>query len=1843
MAAAPSNIINYSVVLIRDYINESTNVAEYPTEIERWSDRIKNAASALGGLDVYLKEDVTPAIRAAKEAIELNPNFTLPENMKKAEEEVKVEYVSTAAAPAETDTESKVTAAAAAADAASESVYDIIKTLKITPSKTKFTEEQLKNIEKYKTLLAVERIKYARALNLIETSLGNDKTMSKLFGNKVKAGNPYKLLKAIEFHYSDKSGDNSTDVRNEFNNAELKKEDRLDLFITKLKDKKNHLENMGDVVTNFQVLTVIKNAVSKAFKSEKHSEDNDLFTDFRTHMNTLDIKHGDDIRKVISGDNNSQAVSNRALENFESSLISKHKNLFKSIYAVNNNNATAATTESSLRYTAENNRGGRFNRQRGGRGNSRRPSRSRSRDYRNNNNSNENRSRSRSRGRNKITCFICKKSNHTRDECKFKDVKPCAICGKENHSAGTCRGCNNCGLTNHKEKECTKEKRQGIRKEIWPKVMHVLKKDAAHVITSNENNNNNNERKKCKEGCAIRHDHFYLLSEELIMHIMSSERNSSSNSDLQNGTALMDSCGSHCFIDNINWFRNGLRTVKPIHIDTANNPITCTQIGDICMRQKSTGVKFTLLDCRYTPGIGVNILSVAKFIDSECELILNKTNSRLLDSNGDIILKLLPLSISGKIFKVNDLEILEIEEEKTDSVFVGDQKDGMSNNQIKQEEDKVEPTIESDVNELIPPEVENDPNNPFSILMENTNNKQKYKNEFMNIHARMGHKSFNTLKQMIKSNMIDGVDYRILKYASPNDLLACESCIKAKMKRLNLKNKRKEKKKAEYIGQKLNSDIIGPINLAPNTYNKQIYQALGEPKYVSNIVERKIKIKDVKAVSVKSDTVPHLEEFIPRIQTKFNIKVDELTTDGAKEYIKSSLQDLLKANGTKHTITNPHTPSQNGLVEKHNDLLMDTARALLYYGDMDKSFWGKAVEYAAELELLKPVNDNSSNKTIYEVWYGEKPNLNKFCIFGCDAYVHISKVNRNDKVSPKSKQCTFIGIDKHMKGACQFYDYEEHKVISTRDFKPLNNSFKFGRDIQKIRSNYYINKKSQVNTDSSSNSTKANYELNWGDFFPELNIALTETENKEEKKEIIDENHDSAPVAASSNPIVLPVNATVNESKSNHVSWGQNQVFEIPAREPRSTRNPTPKYVAKHKSPKSNTQTEVQANPVNQVTFTLPDTSTVPTAVTTVAESEAATSAAASAAVPVLTPSRSTRFPSRIKRTVDRFRPDNPGNRIAEGFDADDYFKSDDHEVEYIEEYTYIKSEEEDYINDQAFAVIQGPSTIKEALNGPEGDKWKAACDAEIKSFMEKKVLNPEKLIAFPKGRKPITLKWVLVKKLNEKNEVIRYKARLTARGFTQQYMLDFDKTFAPVLRKESLRILLTFAVEKNYTIVQLDVVCAFLNAKLKHEIYITQIPGYEQPGIVGHKLDKSIYGLKQASHEWYEEISNFLINVLGFRKCMKDRCVFFKMSKSNQLMIISVVVDDTKVYFDSNDEEEYKEYERKLNEQYEITILGEVNWILGMKIERDRSNRILSINQTAYIDRVVEQFSLEDDAPANTPELANTADKLTTEHSPKNDKEREEMKSVPYMNAVGAILYAAITTRPDISHAVSEVSKYMQNPGMKHWEAVRRIINYLKRTKEKSLIIKAINNINEIKKGNINFYLHGYSDADWAGDQDTRKSKTGYVCKLNGNTVSWVSKLQKTVSKSSTEGELVSGAECIMEMLWIKQFIEEVFINNLGKDKCKLYCKLIVDNKSAIKIMENNSFRGRTKHIEVDYHFIIDSANQNNIDLHWIATEQQLADILTKPLGRNKFEPFAKALLGSEELLNSELLFGKH
>ncbi|GMI70512.1 hypothetical protein HRI_000720500 [Hibiscus trionum] len=508
---------------------------------------------------------------------------------------------------------------------------------------------------------------------------------------------------------------------------------------------------------------------------------------------------------------------------------------------------------------------------------------------------------------------------------------------------------------------------------------------------------------------------------------------------------------------------------------------------------------------------------------------------------------------------------------------------------------------------------------------------------------------------------------------------------------------------------------------------------------------------------------------------------------------------------------------------------------------------------------------------------------------------------------------------------------------------------------------------------------------------------------------------------------------------------------------------------------------------------------------------------------------------------------------------------------------------------------VETPKNIEEALKSA---KWRQAVLEEIKALEDNGTWEISKL---PTGKKTVGCKWIFTTKFKPDGSIDRYKARLVARGFTQTYGLDYEETFAPVAKLNTIRVLLSIAVNLEWPLIQLDVKNAFLNGELNEEVYMDFPPGFEGSKGQVCKLKKSLYGLKQSPRAWFNRFAKAMTSRL-YIQGQADHTLFYKHTDNGKCCILIVYVDD--IILTGDDSIEIERLKEFLSLEFQLKDLGNLRYFLGMEVARSKAG--ISISQRKYVLDLLSEVGLLGSKPAETPMEPNL--KLGT------DKDGEEVDRGRYQRLVGKLIYLS-HTRPDIAFGVSVISQFMHAPREKHLEAAYRILRYLKGTPGKGLHFKK----------DVNRSIEVYTDADWAGAVNDRRSTSGYCSYVWGNLVTWRSKKQSVVARSSAEAEYRALSHGICEGMWLQRLMGELKLSYTKP--ITLYC----DNQAAVSIAHNPVHHDRTKHVEIDRHFITEKINKGEVCVSYLPTRQQVADVLTKSLSRKMFEE----IMGKLGLIN--------
>ena len=521
-------------------------------------------------------------------------------------------------------------------------------------------------------------------------------------------------------------------------------------------------------------------------------------------------------------------------------------------------------------------------------------------------------------------------------------------------------------------------------------------------------------------------------------------------------------------------------------------------------------------------------------------------------------------------------------------------------------------------------------------------------------------------------------------------------------------------------------------------------------------------------------------------------------------------------------------------------------------------------------------------------------------------------------------------------------------------------------------------------------------------------------------------------------------------------------------------------------------------------------------------------------------------------------------------------------------------------------SIFENPKSYRQAMASDQTAEWKAAMDKEIDSLMKNEtwVLTP-----LPEGESVIGSRWVYTMKRDGAGNLTIHKARFVAQGFTQRFGENVFETYSPVMKMTSFRLVMAIVAVLDLICKAMDVNTAFLYAPIDEVIFVEQPEGFRKVGPKGEKLvcqmKRSLYGLKQSPRNWNQVIDAWLTDY-GLIASSADPCVYVKR-KDGSLLIVMLWVDDLIIC--GNNAADIDHFKETISKRFDMKDLGDLSNILGLKVIRDRPAKILEINQEEYIDEVLQRFGMTDCKPVGTPAEGHL------ERCPNGDVSRD------YMSLVGSLLYAAMVTRLDIAFAVQALCRHLQSSSDAHWTAGKRILRYLKGTKDIGLVYG---------KSEHGITLKGFADADWATDKDTRRSVTGYVFELGGAAITWNSKLQPTVALSTSEAEYMAACAATQEAIHLRRLLGDLGFPQEGPTV------ILEDNMGCICLSENPVMHRRTKHIDIKFHFIREAVERGDVVLTFTSTSTQVADLLTKPLPKARTQKLRDYIMGYMKDLNA-------
>ncbi|GAA5883512.1 hypothetical protein JCM1840_004243 [Sporobolomyces johnsonii] len=508
--------------------------------------------------------------------------------------------------------------------------------------------------------------------------------------------------------------------------------------------------------------------------------------------------------------------------------------------------------------------------------------------------------------------------------------------------------------------------------------------------------------------------------------------------------------------------------------------------------------------------------------------------------------------------------------------------------------------------------------------------------------------------------------------------------------------------------------------------------------------------------------------------------------------------------------------------------------------------------------------------------------------------------------------------------------------------------------------------------------------------------------------------------------------------------------------------------------------------------------------------------------------------------------------------------------------------------------------SFAQAVAGPDAQKWFEAFDVELGAFDATGTWDKE-LVDLPPGRKAIAVKWVLLIKRDSDGQIIKYKARLVARGDMQIDGVDYDETHSSTVRLTTVRLIFALlAAHPSWNWAQFDISNAYLLGTLSNELYIRQPPGFidqERPKAV-RRLRKALYGLKQGGREW-QKVLRGALEGMGFRRVESDHGLYVRR-RAGRLLLVPTHVDDGMVIGDDDVDEALEDLNRRLENKLKRVDTG---LFLGMRVRRSADGSV-ELDQGHYARSVLDRFFPHGLSPVSTP--------LDSSYADASAATEDERHVCPFRELLGALIYLSACTRPDLAFALSLASRFASCPAKRHWSILQHICRYLAGTT--SLGLRYLPPTAPFSSA----LLTAWSDADHGADKDTRRSVSSFVFgfgddSLRSTAVSWLSRRQKSVSTSTLQAEYIGLSEASREALWLRQLLREMGYPTPRPTLIR------GDNSGSLLLASHPTSHSRTKHIAIHYHFTRELVEDGTVVLQWVPTADMVADVFTKGLPKVK------------------------
>ncbi|BBH05089.1 Disease resistance protein CC-NBS-LRR class family [Prunus dulcis] len=1026
-------------------------------------------------------------------------------------------------------------------------------------------------------------------------------------------------------------------------------------------------------------------------------------------------------------------------------------------------------------------------------------------------------------------------------------------------------------------------------------------------------------------------------------------------------------------------------------------------------------------------------------------------------------------------------------------------------------------------------------------------------NAFKLWHDRLGHPGSTMMRRIITNSKGHPL---LTKHIMLSSDIFCRACSQGKL--VIRPSQLKVDVESPSFLQRIQGDICGPI-----------HPPCGPFRYFMVLVDASTRWSHVCLLSTRNMAFARLLAQIIKLRAQFpDYPIKSIRLDNAGEFTSQTFDDYCMSLGIDIEHPVPHVHTQNGLAEALIKRLQLIARTLLMKTKLPISAWGYAILHAASLVRLRPVANNQCSPI--QLVLGNQPNISHLKIFGCAVYVPIAPPQRT-KMGPQRRLGIYVGFDspsiiKYLEPltgdifTARFADCDFDETI----FPPLGGEKSVSKEQGKL-------------------IPEKRHELSWNvSTLSHLDPHTAQCENEVRRivhlqsiaNQMPDAFNDAAKVTKSHIPAAnAPARIDVHDGQSNVPANGSSAA-RLKRGRPLGSKDSVPR---KRKLMDKMNPNEINREPTIHNSNAPKEGQVLLDKENVIGE----TSAPKVATVP-------------------------ESQEISINYTSTDELWSRN---EMIIDDIFAFSVAAEIIKDDDIE----PCSINECTQRQDWPKWKDAIQAELNSLEKRSVFGH--IIPTPPNVNPVGYKWVFTRKRNEKNEISRYKARLVAQGFSQRPGIDYMETYSPVMDTITFRYLISLAVSEKLEMRLMDVITAYLYGELDTDIYMKVPEGFRLPeaarnkprGMFSVKLRRSLYGLKQSGRMWYNRLSKYLLKE-GYTNDPICPCVFIKKSESG-FAIVAVYVDDMNLIGTS---EELQRTVNYLKREFEMKDLGKTKYCLGLQIEHN-ANGIL-VHQSTYTEKVLKRFGMDKAHPLSTPMVVRSLDIKKDPYRPKGDDEIVLGPEVPYLSAIGALLYLAQCTRPDISFSVNLLARYSSAPTWRHWTGIKHVLRYLRGTTDMGLFYSS-------ESTNAQSII-GYADAGYLSDPHQGRSQTGYVFTCGGTAISWRSTKQTLVATSSNHSEILALHEASRECVWLRSVIHHIRSTCALPSTTDTPTILNEDNAACIAQITGGYIKGdRTKHISPKFFYTHELQKSQEIKVRQIRSSDNLADLFTKSLPKYTFQ----------------------